>query len=90
MPAGKNSARYHDRVARRGGDKQHPLQLQHKYLWTFAVVVGVLMTEFVLQVVIWGTFPLEVGRHDLVRLRFPATVSPTVPNASVTLIRLTD
>jgi hypothetical protein len=42
---------------------------RRRYLWTIVVVIGIVVAEFVIQIIIWGTFPLEVDRQNSVRLR---------------------
>jgi hypothetical protein len=42
---------------------------RRRYFWTLCTVFAIVAVLFLLQVVMWGSFPLEVDTHRYVRLR---------------------
>ena len=40
-----------------------------RYLWSAGVVVGIAVACFILQVIIWGSFPLPVDSEGYIRIR---------------------
>lgn len=41
-----------------------------RYLWSFLVVLGIGSSAILLQIIIWGAFPLPVDKEGYIHLRF--------------------
>ncbi|WP_372522376.1 hypothetical protein [Sulfuricaulis sp.] len=40
-----------------------------RYLWSLTIVIGIAIACFILQVIIWGSFPLPVDHEGYIHLR---------------------
>lgn len=40
-----------------------------RYSWTLLLLLGIVVGEFVIVTLMWGTFPLEVDAQNYIRLR---------------------
>ena len=40
-----------------------------RYLWSFGIVMAIAVACFILQVIIWGSFPLPVDHEGYIRVR---------------------
>lgn len=49
-------------------DRENP-GYRRRYLWTVVAVLGIVVSMFVLQIIIWGSFPLPVDSKGYIHLR---------------------
>ena len=42
---------------------------RYRYLWSIVTVLGIVVSMFILQIIIWGSFPLPVDNEGYIRLR---------------------